>query len=740
MEIRQLLNNFHQEVESVTTLVELETIAQRYITEVDHFNTTIISAIQWVVETRAQNTRSKQQARKEAETCGNQYIFLCAQWSPQRVDHYQWAKGSRKFLRQLVKVATAYPRWQDFISNINLALLDRHISSIHENCLPKIGDKHGRAVIQAKSSPVIFRDMEKVLVSQTIHSNASDVDRWVTQYDEVAPAGAKYGHYAIKLDQYGMLVAGPPPLPSKMKRALLEVSTTVPLKTRKLHGRSTLHIQDECAMQSVPAKQFPAGNRLAQEGSLHEGSEATDFDDKTSENDHESSDGDRRSTLQEVGDGVSKEDEGSSAAGAQSGLNDARSKSMPSICCVGSNYDPHHDEPLLEKSCKQARSRHGSPRSGSVCDVNLAWLARMKMADTHSVSHHSYNVNNKADLIILEADHLEQFATANDSAFQVPILVRSGASNLKGMTLSKYLQRLSDRLGSKDLAIVRPSSEGSVQRRATLPSNDIPGLVTDPIFGMNALDLVDFTNVSGPDFLNNDRFQLLDVLVYRLQGMHRTSEIKSCLRFNILGCEGAFSGPHCDILSGTWVQNIDGVKLWMWIHPRDMSEADWKAFAQHKHEWIPPPGKVRATLIHRGETFIMPAGLCIPHAVQTIETCAMVGGMFWDETCVPKSLDCLARLMEYQDTSNEPVPLEIGNMVDELLSFISQKRPELDTSELRQAAGKVKALCCTCKKCNTNCPCAQKSRRCTYLCTNHQPQRKTYCCDDQWWVKSLDHD
>jgi hypothetical protein len=338
----------------------------------------------------------------------------------------------------------------------------------------------------------------------------------------------------------------------------------------------------------------------------------------------------------------------------------------------------------------------------------------------------------------MDAEHLKQFATTHVSAFQLPILIRKGESNLRGLTLPRYLQRLADRLGHKDLSIVRPNSAGHMQQREALSSNDVPGLAERPIFGMNALDLADFTAIPGPDFLHDERFQLLDILVCRLNGMHKTSDIKGCLRFNILGCEGAFSGPHCDILSGTWVQNIDGVKLWMWVHPRDMSSEDWKAFAQHKHEWIPPPGKVRATLIRRGETFIMPAGLCIPHAVQTIETCAMVGGMFWDEACILESLDCLARLMKNQDTTNEPVPLDIGSMVDELLSFIGQKSPDLDMSDLQTAVERVKALCCACKKCNTNCPCARVSRRCTYLCTNHRTQKKTHCCVDQWWVNKVD--
>ncbi|KAF1817810.1 uncharacterized protein K489DRAFT_300242, partial [Dissoconium aciculare CBS 342.82] len=183
-------------------------------------------------------------------------------------------------------------------------------------------------------------------------------------------------------------------------------------------------------------------------------------------------------------------------------------------------------------------------------------------------------------------------------------------------------------------------------------------------------------------------------------------DIKECLRFNIYGYEGAFSGAHCDVLSGTWVHPIFGIKRWYWIHPKDMTERDWKDLSRDAHDWLPRRNIVRAITLRPGQTFVMPPGHLIVHAVQTIEPSAMVGGMFWDSACVVKQVKCLEHILRCPNISNEPSPIDLGDVLDELVALIREKMPQV-LPELQQEIKAVRKMRCDCRVCGESCPCSQ---------------------------------
>jgi hypothetical protein len=92
----------------------------------------------------------------------------------------------------------------------------------------------------------------------------------------------------------------------------------------------------------------------------------------------------------------------------------------------------------------------------------------------------------------------------------------------------------------------------------------------------------------------------------------------------------------------------------------------------------------------------------------------MVGGIFWDQTCISDSLKCLIRSMEDQLLTNESVSLHIGDSIDQLLLVVAE-RYLLNKDMIDAAAMAVKDLRCDCKRCSTSSDrvCARAARLCT---------------------------
>jgi hypothetical protein len=68
----------------------------------------------------------------------------------------------------------------------------------------------------------------------------------------------------------------------------------------------------------------------------------------------------------------------------------------------------------------------------------------------------------------------------------------------------------------------------------------------------------------------------------------------------------------------------------MIVPERLMTDQDWIDFSKAGSSWNPGT-KSRALILSPGDVFFMPPGTRVIHAVLTLETCLMDGGMLWDD-------------------------------------------------------------------------------------------------------------
>jgi hypothetical protein len=627
----------------------------------------------------------------------------------------------------LAHIAAEHHRWEDFVRHANRVMFERHLSCLKSSSGQKIGDHHLKAGVQDPRSPLISRDLKRL--RDRDHEVAVDLQlllKWLdvdpSIFETVDPQRF-VEHFAIQKDKYGMLIRRQKDeqLLSRMKRARSPECHSSSINLRAHRRRFDATIDTRCATQhtareGLPEKQIVAniGTRRATKRMTREGLSQRKEDDHEGEGVRAGSSGTRELNEADNNHGMVAEED---------------TRATPCECAGSRCFLPADAHPYLKQSYQHALDRHEQFRPNGQCDANLSWIARMRLAKEHVASGSELGKCDDADVIVMDPGYVADFTRGHRSALQVPILIRKEESTQHELSLMEYLEKLSISLA--ETLEVKVPNRSNTECREDWNSDQVLQFAENPGLGINVLEIADVTpTIPGPSFLSQRRFELLQSIAGRLKSLKKGSDITGCIRFNLLGGKGAFSGAHCDALSGTWIRNIVGIKLWMWIHPKDMSDADWQDFARHGHRWIPPPDKVCARWLEPGEIFVMPAGLCIVHAVQTVQPCAMVGGMFWDEACVRENLECLARLMKSQNITNEPVPLEIGDMMDQLLA-VTARLPSLNMNEIAAAVEAVRALRCDCKsECKSDCPCASVLRRCTKLCRGHRSRK---CIEDLWW-------
>jgi hypothetical protein len=257
-------------------------------------------------------------------------------------------------------------------------------------------------------------------------------------------------------------------------------------------------------------------------------------------------------------------------------------------------------------------------------------------------------------------------------------------------------------------------------------------------YGLNALDFHGITACSRPKFTHLRRYRILETLseadvrsgpgkrVSR-GGKSGPFDVSGSLSFNILGLEGAFSGPHMDSLAGTWVRNLCGIKFWMIVRNSDMKSRDWDAFYKLGSEWK-PDGKERLIVLEPDDVLFMPPGIRVIHAVHTPQSSLMEGGMLWDELNLLGILSVLRDIGHHQTSTNEPIPLQLPRIIGQLEEFVITDpgrfaRQSTDfTVRFENAIRAIKRLGCRCSKPKclpSQCSCFRESRRCTSFCLEH---------------------
>lgn len=224
----------------------------------------------------------------------------------------------------------------------------------------------------------------------------------------------------------------------------------------------------------------------------------------------------------------------------------------------------------------------------------------------------------------------------------------------------------------------------------------------------------------------------------------REIDLQSCLTFGLFAQRGCFSGWHVDVLNGTYVTCIAGLKAWF-IHQYPLTEAEKTAFAEAGQRWRPNLSRVKLILLRPGDTLYMPAGELVPHAPVTVTDCLMRGGMLWDTLRIRDILSNIAWITENNDVTNESIPAQFAPCLHELEDLVHnepqmveliQDRTDspMDRSaiteqvergeSLRSFIHKIKqrmqiALKCGCAKvCTSNiCSCRKGNQASDFKCT-----------------------
>jgi hypothetical protein len=108
----------------------------------------------------------------------------------------------------------------------------------------------------------------------------------------------------------------------------------------------------------------------------------------------------------------------------------------------------------------------------------------------------------------------------------------------------------------------------------------------------------------------------------------------------------------------------------------------------------------------------------------------MEGGMMWDCSNVQDTLKTIRWISENQQATNEAIPWELPEILDRLEDMGEVNDGRLGSQdELQQAIQQLRDLGCKCalRKCNQNCSCKVKERRCTLWCAQHPatPQQES---------------
>jgi hypothetical protein len=378
-----------------------------------------------------------------------------------------------------------------------------------------------------------------------------------------------------------------------------------------------------------------------------------------------------------------------------------------------------------------AQRRHDILRlkGHEVCDSYLAWLASAQPAKAG------------IDYISIDAEALESLLNHSpNKRFDRPLLVKdTGSRSL--YSNQDFVETMKYCLTSGKFEVVTPLDE---QERQFMSAEQLKDLLERPILGLNALSLSDFAGPQPlPEVLMRWRFKWLTTIQHSIQiaeagNAGKSTDVGACLRFNLFACEGAYSGPHCDALCGTWLRPLTGPeigsKLMMYIRPEDMQQSDWEQLQRWGDRWVPPPGYIRYLLIPKGSTWITFPHLMIVHAVGTTDTTVMDGGMFWDMAEISQTQRNLNWLARNQNSTNEAQALDLHKFVEEQAKLVEAHMPSLwADEEFQQGLSEFRTFRCDCKRgCyQGTCPCAKDSRRCNRACSTHETRTK--CFSDRWW-------
>ncbi|KAF2158955.1 hypothetical protein M409DRAFT_61225 [Zasmidium cellare ATCC 36951] len=338
------------------------------------------------------------------------------------------------------------------------------------------------------------------------------------------------------------------------------------------------------------------------------------------------------------------------------------------------------------------------------------------------------------EVCVLSANSFSSEVTKGRSLMR-PIILREIFDDADEWSAARYADQLDTAFADLEVDVRWHQDPEPVREKVSEMSRlcrlSSPTLLINP---PNMLNLPDLTGAIAPAFLRQDRFRILDLLIERCKAdainhlgkqLHLSPfDVGGSRRFNILGWPGAFSGAHVDSNGATWVRNLFGQKLWMFVPEELMTPADWEELAKDGDDWDPGK-KARAVLLQPGDVFVMRPGLV--HAVYTLGDSGpslMVGGFFLDNQDLIHTLQTFYKIGKNQRSTNEPISYQFAHIIWSLECIIRRNSaPYFSTPEdldvFTDLIRKLRALGCDCSECDEECVCARDGRRCTPLCLVH---------------------
>jgi hypothetical protein len=262
----------------------------------------------------------------------------------------------------------------------------------------------------------------------------------------------------------------------------------------------------------------------------------------------------------------------------------------------------------------------------------------------------------------------------------------------------------------------------------------------------------------------------------------RNIDLEACIRFVLFGERASLSLYHVDVLNGTWVQCLSGVKGW-YVYQGPWTSKEQAEFRDYGTQWKPAAGTMKMILLEPGDTLIMRPGHLVIHAVLTLEDSLMAGGMMWPESA--KELEALFENLQYIALSpmvtNEHHSKQLPEILESLKIWMEMELAErksrgspVDGSaapdgqvanamssypaaqftlsllqKLNSTIKKLKPLLSCSSKCRNNpgpctddCPCAEgnevRTSGCTLWCHEENFYTSTYGCIPYNMSKDID--
>jgi len=391
---------------------------------------------------------------------------------------------------------------------------------------------------------------------------------------------------------------------------------------------------------------------------------------------------------------------------------------------------------ILETACEH----HDNQNIQEQNRIKVGWLENTQWADVHTASKDFDSICQPpldADVWCMDWETFQRLANSGE-VFRKPIIIKQKFQDSGMHEPHRYISLLCERYSNGELDVQNSETGECVSNSISdlfAKSAEHEGVDTEvSMASFNAINLRKIANADAPLLTRLKRFRLLETLIDRVSNLapgkrtcREAYDVSDCIGFDLLGFSGSFSRPHVDSLAGTWIRCLSGSKAW--IFACGMSDEDWNDFAQHGGRWV-PGGKGRMVILEKDDVLLMPPGVRTLHAVFTLETSLMEGGMLWDECNIPDLLDELFWVGKNQSCTNEALAYQLPSIIQCLETWIKENSARLSVDgnnadyikTAEQGIRKLQSLGCKCsRRCdkNSGCCCVIENRRCTAWCSKH---------------------